>query len=269
MAQENKNFSITNSYAKNEYCLYSGKLYKFTKDKSAGAWDSSYVIKTTVVDELYTANTSTNSSAGYDVTLSLPASSWQGSESPYAQTVSAPGMTATKGVVFTQITENAIPTDDEKINYMAIAGVVQGPDSVTFYATKKPTIDITIRAFCGAGTEKIHDLCVVEDAFDSSHTYKIDDYCIYGDKLYKFTKSKNPGSWDETSVKLTNICAEMNALSATEFSNRVSALETAVNKINDKISNLGDQVTYTLDGTKLTIIPKLTNSTETAEEADA
>lgn len=82
-----------------------------------------------------------------DATVTLSASAWTGTESPYTQTVTVTGMTADKAAVYALMTEEVIATDTENENYGLIVGVEQGADTVTFYASAIPSADVTIRIF--------------------------------------------------------------------------------------------------------------------------
>lgn len=46
-------FSNNTSYSKGEYVLYSGSIYRFTTNHSAGAWNSSQVTQIVVMNEIY------------------------------------------------------------------------------------------------------------------------------------------------------------------------------------------------------------------------
>lgn len=204
-------FDSTKVYSVGEYCTYEGRLYKFVEVKKAGDWDTNTVIETTMANEIYILNT-TGIGTGYDVTLSVPVSGWSGDSAPYAQTVQALGMTADKGVIYALMTEGATATASERENYRLITGTQQGPNSVTFYATAKPSIDMTIRCFCGAGSEEKDNIEVVSDAFNASKEYAAGNYCIYGDTLYKFNSAKSAGAWDASKVTSTNVGTELAAV---------------------------------------------------------
>ena len=208
-------FDSTKVYSVGEYCTYEGRLYKFVEVKKAGVWDAKSVVETTMANEIYILNT-TGIGTGYDVTLSVPAAKWSGTSAPYAQTVQALGMTADKGVIFALITAGATATAEERENYRLITGVQQGPNSVTFYATEKPSKDMAIRCFCGAGSEEKNNIEVVSDAFNADKAYSTGNYCIYGDTLYKFTAAKSAGAWDASKVASTNVGTELSALNASK-----------------------------------------------------
>ena len=206
-------FDSTLVYSVGVFCTYEGRLYKFVEVKKAGAWSSSAVVETTMANEIYILNT-TGIGTGYDVTLSVPASGWTGSAAPYAQTVQALGMTAGKGVIYALMTEDSTASASEKENYRLITGLQQGPNTVTFYASTKPSIDMSIRCFCGAGSEEATDIEVVSDAFDAAKAYSAGSYCIYGDTLYKFNSDKSKGAWDASKVTSTNVGTELSSLNA-------------------------------------------------------
>ena len=51
-------FDSGTSYTTGDYCIYENVLYKFTSDKSAGAWDSGKVAATNIDTELSSLNSS-------------------------------------------------------------------------------------------------------------------------------------------------------------------------------------------------------------------
>lgn len=51
-------FSESTSYTAGQFCIYNNKLYKFTANKTAGAWDSTKVTETRVDNEITSINTS-------------------------------------------------------------------------------------------------------------------------------------------------------------------------------------------------------------------
>ena len=51
-------FDSGTSYTTGDYCIYENALYKFTSDKSAGAWDSGKVAATSIDTELSSLNSS-------------------------------------------------------------------------------------------------------------------------------------------------------------------------------------------------------------------
>ena len=54
-------FDSGTSYTTGNYCIYENVLYKFTSDKSAGAWDSGKVTATNIDTELSSLNSSLGS----------------------------------------------------------------------------------------------------------------------------------------------------------------------------------------------------------------
>ena len=54
-------FDSGTSYTTGDYCIYENVLYKFTSDKSAGAWDSGKVAATNIDTELSSLNSSLGS----------------------------------------------------------------------------------------------------------------------------------------------------------------------------------------------------------------
>lgn len=98
---------------------------------------------------------------GYDEILQLPLTGWTGDSAPYTQSVTANNMSSSKAVVYAQVTDEPIPSDDEMEAYDLIYGILQETNKVTFYAYEKPEIDLTIRAFCGAGAASTNPSSVV------------------------------------------------------------------------------------------------------------
>ena len=45
-------FGTSTAYSVGDYCIYSGALYRFTADKSAGAWDSTKVVAIALADDV-------------------------------------------------------------------------------------------------------------------------------------------------------------------------------------------------------------------------
>lgn len=60
-------FDSGTSYTTGDYCIYENVLYKFTSDKSAGAWDSGKVAATNIDTELSSLNSRMDSKANYIV----------------------------------------------------------------------------------------------------------------------------------------------------------------------------------------------------------
>lgn len=52
----------------------------------------------------------------------------------------------------------------------------------------------------------------VSDVFSETKTYATGDYCIYLNKLYKFTADKPAGSWDGTKVVPCTVMGEIGSL---------------------------------------------------------
>ena len=50
-------FSTTQSYSIGDYVIYDDKLYRFTKNHSAGAWNAGQVVSTNVMDDLFSGGT--------------------------------------------------------------------------------------------------------------------------------------------------------------------------------------------------------------------
>ena len=45
-------FDVTKAYVKGDFVMYNGKLYKFTSSHAAGAWNTSHVIETSLINEM-------------------------------------------------------------------------------------------------------------------------------------------------------------------------------------------------------------------------
>lgn len=163
----------------------------------------------------------------YDVTLTLPVSGWVGDFAPYAQTVSSAGMTADKSLVFAMISAGSVPTDAEYEAYGKLTGVAQGVNNVTFYCDEKPTTELKIRAFCGAGSDEGTDLSIIGEGFNANKSYAIGDYCVNESSLWEFTAEKGTGAWDSSKVTQRSVIGLIQSLQS-----RVSTLETQVSALN-------------------------------------
>ena len=166
----------------------------------------------------------------YDVTLTLPVSGWAGDSAPYAQTVASAGMTADKSLVFAMISASPVPTDAEYEAYGKLTGVAQGVNNVTFYCNEKPTTELKIRAFCGAGSDVGTDLSIIADGFSANKEYAIGDYCINENLLWEFTAAKGTGAWDSSKVTQRSVIGLIQSLQS-----RVSTLETQVSSLNANV----------------------------------
>lgn len=163
----------------------------------------------------------------YDVTLTLPVSGWVGDFAPYAQTVASAGMTADKSLVFAMISAGPVPTDAEYEAYGKLTGVAQGVNNVTFYCDEKPTTELKIRAFCGAGSDEGTDLSIIGEGFNANKSYAIGDYCVNESLLWEFTAAKGTGAWDSSKVTQRSVIGLIQSLQS-----RVSTLETQVSSLN-------------------------------------
>ena len=166
----------------------------------------------------------------YDVTLTLPVSGWVGDSAPYAQTVASAGMTADKSLVFAMISAGPVPTDAEYEAYGKLTGVAQGVNNVTFYCNEKPTTELKIRAFCGAGSDEGTDLSIIGEGFNANKSYAIGDYCVNESLLWEFTAAKGTGAWDSSKVTQRSVIGLIQSLQS-----RVSTLETQVSALNAKL----------------------------------
>lgn len=169
----------------------------------------------------------------YDVTLTLSVSGWAGDSAPYAQTVASAGMTADKSLVFAMISAGPMPTNAEYEAYGKITGVAQGVNNVTFYCNEKPTTELKIRAFCGAGSDEGTDLSIIGEGFNANKSYAIGDYCVNESSLWEFTAEKGTGAWDSSKVTQRSVIGLIQSLQS-----RVSTLETQVSSLNANIQPL-------------------------------
>lgn len=169
----------------------------------------------------------------YDVTLTLPVSGWVGDFAPYAQTVASAGMTADKSLVFAMISAGSVPTDAEYEAYGKLTGVAQGVNNVTFYCDEKPTTELKIRAFCGAGSDEGTDLSIIGEGFNANKSYAIGDYCVNESSLWEFTAEKGTGAWDSSKVTQRSVIGLIQSLQS-----RVSTLETQVSSLNASMSKV-------------------------------
>ena len=60
--QEASDFSTSATYAKGDYCIYQGALFRFTTAHPAGAWNAAHVTEAKVAEDLaaFRAGTITN-----------------------------------------------------------------------------------------------------------------------------------------------------------------------------------------------------------------
>lgn len=163
---------------------------------------------------------------GFDATITIPATGWSGVSAPFAQTVIVSGMTYNKAIVYAVQSNNATPTDSEKAEYAKITGISQNTDSITFYADEKPTADIIIRAFNGAGSEDAADLSVIAAPFDTGEDYTEGRYCMYEGQMWRFDKAKPSGAWDSSKATSTTVAKEL------------EAHEAAINSLNSRTDEL-------------------------------
>ena len=81
------------------------------------------------------------------LTVTLPAANWTGTTAPYSQTVNVPGITADDNPTMTRTltgAEDAATIKAYEKAYGFIFAGQTGNGTVTFYAKKLPTIDITV-----------------------------------------------------------------------------------------------------------------------------
>ena len=148
---------------------------------------------------------------GFDATITIPASGWVGVSAPFAQTVTVSGMAYNKAIVYAVQSNEASPTDAEKAEYAKITGISQNTDSITFYADEKPTADIVIRAFNGAGSEDVADLSVIAAPFDAGKDYTEGKYCMNEGQMWRFDEEKPAGAWDSSKVTSTTVADVLEA----------------------------------------------------------
>lgn len=186
---------------------------------------------------------------GFDATITIPASGWTGSEPPFAQTVTVSGMTYEKAVVYAVQSDGASPTDKEKAEYAKITGISQNVNSITFYASEKPSTDIVIRAFNGAGTEDAADLSVIAAPFDSGKDYVEGEHCMNEGQMWKFDDAKSSGAWDPSKVTSTTVAKELeaheaaiSALNSSSYSEITFINDASVFQNENKIIKTGNVV---------------------------
>lgn len=61
-------------------------------------------------------------------------------------------------------------------------------------------------------TFNILDSSAIADVFDSTQSYVIGDYCVYGNTLYKFVENHNAGAWSSSDVTEVLITDELVSL---------------------------------------------------------
>lgn len=62
--------------------------------------------------------------------------------------------------------------------------------------------------------EKVSDTQdMISDAYDSTHTYNVGDYCIYEDVLYKCNTASTTGTWDSSKWDAVTVAHEVGGLS--------------------------------------------------------
>ncbi len=153
----------------------------------------------------------------YDVTMTLTVDAWESSGELYSQTVSAAGMETVKAATYAQVIAGEIPTDEEQAQYALLKGVVQSAGQVTFYCTEKPTMELTVRAYCGAGTEdsgggEVLNLSIVAADFSADSEYEAGTYCVYNQQLNRFSEKKEAGAWDGRKAVKTTVADELTAI---------------------------------------------------------
>lgn len=61
--------------------------------------------------------------------------------------------------------------------------------------------------------EKVSDTQdMISDAYDSTHTYNVGDYCIYEDVLYKCNTASTTGTWDSSKWDAVSVAEELGEL---------------------------------------------------------
>ena len=81
--------------------------------------------------------------AEFTATLST---SWSGSAAPYTQTVTINGITSAHNPIIDVMMSGTYSTDQQRIEQWGyIYRAVTGNDSITFYATEKPTVSLPIQ----------------------------------------------------------------------------------------------------------------------------
>lgn len=81
-----------------------------------------------------------------EFTATLTASGWSGSTAPYTQTVTVSGITSSHNPIIDVVMSGTYSTDQQRNDQWGyIYRAVTGTNSITFYASVKPTIDLPIR----------------------------------------------------------------------------------------------------------------------------
>lgn len=71
---------------------------------------------------------------------------WEGEEAPYTKTITVNGIQATDTPIIDVVMSGNFATDEQRIEAWGyIYRAVTGSNSITFYATEKPTIDLPIQ----------------------------------------------------------------------------------------------------------------------------
>ena len=131
-------FSTLNNYAIGEVVIYNGEIYRFTSAHTAGAWDSSEVIKITIGEQISAYCTSI---------IEVPVSGWSSTATAgyYSQTLTTPTYSTTYLPDFSISGSSAttLPTSAQSAAYKCIQhpnGYIEQVDSthITVYASSKP-----------------------------------------------------------------------------------------------------------------------------------
>ena len=90
--------------------------------------------------------TKEHAASSVSYTATLPSSGWAGSAAPYSQTITINGLLATDEPIMDVVMSGTYSTDSarsEEWGYLYRA--VAAANSLTVYASEKPTIDLPIR----------------------------------------------------------------------------------------------------------------------------
>lgn len=111
---------------------------------TAGTYDE---IKQTVTSHL--ADYATLDNFGHVKHAVLTATldtTWEGEEAPYTKTITVNGIQATDTPIIDVVMSGDYATDEQRVEAWGyIYRAVTGTNSITFYATEKPTIDLPIQ----------------------------------------------------------------------------------------------------------------------------
>lgn len=86
---------------------------------------------------------------------------------------------------------------------------------------------------------------MISDAYDSTHTYNVGDYCIYEDALYKCNTASTTGTWDSSKWDAVTVAGELEELMDAVNRGSYSVVADGVKTYADLLSELYNLVTPT------------------------